>query len=173
MKKVMATIAVAALLLVVAGSALAQTARPTATTGATAVPGMGNLMQTADSQGNLKTFTSLVNKAGLADTLGKGGPYTVLAPSDDAFSKLPPGALNAHSGDMPRLKSALSNHIVQGKYTANQLLDAKKVTTIDGKTLTILPRQGSLMVGNGFINKEDIPASNGFIQVMDNVQIPA
>jgi len=168
----MVTIALTALLLGMAMSAFAQTS-PTASPNAIVVPGLKNIVQTANDLGNLKTFTSLVDKAGMTDTLNTGGPYTILAPSDDAFKSIPPDTLNALSNNTPVLKSVLNNHIIQGRYTANQLLDAKKVTTIDNKTLLITPRQGSIKIGNGFIVKEDIPATNGIIQVMDTVIIPS
>ena len=159
------------MLLCLAMSAIAQTSPRAASPNATAVPGLKNIVQTADDMGNLKTFTSLVDKAGMTNTLNTGGPYTILAPSDDAFKSMPSGAYNALANNTPRLKGVLNNHIIKGRYTANQLLDAKKVTTIDNKTLVFAPRQGSVKVGNGFLIKEDIPASNGIIHVVDTVII--
>lgn len=124
--------------------------------------------------GNLNTFTSLANKAGLGDVLNTGGPYTVLAPSDDAFNRIPAGTLDALSNDTPRLKAVMRNHVLPGRYTANQILEAQKVTTIDNRTLQVVPAQGSVKVGNAFLTKEDIPAGgNNIIQVIDNVMIPS
>jgi uncharacterized surface protein with fasciclin (FAS1) repeats len=163
----MITIVLAALLFSIAPAVSAQTATP--------ATGGNTILQTTAGMGNLNTFTSLANKAGLGDTLNTGGPYTVLAPSDDAFKKLPPGTLDALSNDAPRLKAVMRNHVLPGRHTANDILAAQKVVTLDNKVLPVVPRQGSILVNNNaFLTKEDIPAGgNNIVQVIDNVLIPS
>ena len=164
MRKIFASIVLAALLLSAVPAVLAQNQ----------APALSNVLDTTGRMGNLNTFTSLANQAGLGNVLNTGGPYTILAPSDEAFNKIPPGTLNALRNDTPRLTAVMRNHVIPGRYSANQLLDAKKVTTIDNRTLQVLPRQGSVIVGNAFLTKEDTPASNNnVIHVIDNVLIPS
>ncbi|HMK45189.1 MAG TPA: fasciclin domain-containing protein [Methanocella sp.] len=171
MKKILAIITLAALLLCMSATAFAQVGKVTVTPPAKA-PAQNNVYQVASSMGNLKTFTGLVDKAGLKDTLSTGGPYTVLAPNDDAFNKLPPGTINTISSNKAMMASFVKNHVIQGRYTANNLLGIRSVKTIDGKTLTIAPRQGYVKVGDSLIVKEDIPAGNGIIQVVGSVIVP-
>ncbi|CAJ36935.1 fasciclin domain-containing protein [Methanocella arvoryzae] len=165
MRKILASVILAALLLSAAPAVIAQTATP--------APGAGDVLQTTGAMGNLNTFTSLANQAGLGDALNTGGPYTILAPSDDAFNKMPPGTLSALSNDTPRLQAVMRNHVIPGRYTANQLLDSKQITTIDGRTIQVVPRQGSVKVGDAFLTREDTPAGNNVIHVIDNVLIPS
>lgn len=165
----MITIVLAALLLSMTPAVSAQTPTPTP------APGGNTILQTTGGMGNLNTFTSLANKAGLGDTLNTGGPYTVLAPSDDAFNKIPAGTLDALSNDPPRLNAVMRNHVLQGRYTANDLLGARKAVTVDNRTLPIVPRQGSILINNNaFLTREDIPAGgNNIVHVIDNVMIPS
>ena len=174
MKKILTLITLTALLLCMSASAYAQVGKVTVapTKAPVKAPAGNSLVQIAGTQDNLKTFNSLVDKAGLKDTLSSGGPYTILAPTDDAFAKLPPGALNLLQSNNALLVAFVKSHVVQGRYGATDLLSAKNVMTMDGKPLQILPRQGFVVVNGAQIVKEDIAASNGYIQEVDSLVVP-
>ncbi|HEY3422999.1 MAG TPA: fasciclin domain-containing protein, partial [Methanocellaceae archaeon] len=124
-----------------------------------------NLYQAAQDDGSFKTLLTAADSAGFKSTLVTGGPYTILAPTDDAFKKVPAGTLGSLVADKPKLTSVIKNHIITGKHTAAEMVSMGKVRTLDGKELKVTKASdGSVTIGNAKIVKPDIQASNGVIQ---------
>ena len=109
--------------------------------------------------------------AGLVDTLKGKGPFTVFAPTDEAFAKLPSGTLDALLEDKQKLAAILTYHVVPGKVMAAQVKPGQ-VKTVQGQSLTVTARSGAVMVDNARVVKTDIAASNGVIHVIDTVILP-
>ena len=130
-----------------------------------------NVVQTAVAAGQFKTLVKAVQEAGLVDTLKGKGPFTVFAPTDEAFAKLPAGTLEALLMDKQKLASILTYHVVSGKVMAAQV-KAGQVKTVQGQSLTVTNMNGAVMVDNAKVVKTDIVASNGVIHVIDTVVLP-
>jgi uncharacterized surface protein with fasciclin (FAS1) repeats len=130
-----------------------------------------DIVDTAVSAGQFKTLVTAVKEAGLVDTLKGKGPYTVFAPTDEAFAKLPPGTVEALLKDKQKLTAVLTYHVVPGKVTAADVKPGL-VKTVQGQPLTVSARNGSVMVDNAKVVKTDIMASNGVIHVIDAVILP-
>jgi uncharacterized surface protein with fasciclin (FAS1) repeats len=130
-----------------------------------------DIVDTAVSAGQFKTLMTAVKEAGLVDTLKGKGPYTVFAPTDEAFAKLPPGTVEALLKDKQKLTAVLTYHVVPGKVTAADVKTGP-VKTVQGQPLTVSARNGSVMVDNAKVVKTDIMASNGVIHVIDAVILP-
>ena len=142
--------------------------------GAQGIHQMADIVETAIAAGSFKTLVKAVDAAGLVQTLKGKGPFTVFAPTDDAFAKLPKGTVEALLKDLPKLKSILTYHVVAGKVMA---ADAKKLTTaktVQGQNISIKvdPKKGSVMINDATVVKADIVASNGVIHVIDKVILP-
>lgn len=140
-----------------------------------------DIVDTAVAAGTFKTLATALTAAGLVDTLKGTGPFTVFAPTDEAFAKLPAGTLPALLAD-PKAKLApiLTYHVVSGKVMAADVvtMDGKKVKTVNGAELTIKVMDGkvSLVDATGAsvnVVKTDVTASNGVIHVIDGVLLPA
>ncbi len=131
-----------------------------------------NLVQTASSVGMFNTLLTAATKAGLADTLANKGPFTVFAPTDEAFAKLPEGALDALLADKQALKQVLLLHVVPAKVKAKAALSAGTASTLYGQPLSIASTNGAAKVNGVNIVKTDVMASNGVIHVIDEVLIP-
>lgn len=135
--------------------------------------GQKNLWQTAQDAGSFKIVTSAADAAGFKPMLVTGGPYTVLAPTDDAFNKLPAGTTGSIMSDKPKLASVLKNHVITGKYTTDQLVSMGSVRTLDGKQLKVTKASdGTVMIDGAKIVKPNVQASNGMIQGVDTVIMP-
>lgn len=130
-----------------------------------------DIVDTAISAGQFKTLVKAVQEAGLVDTLKGKGPFTVFAPTDEAFAKLPPGTLDALLKDKKKLAAVLTYHVVPGKVMAAQVKPGP-VKTVEGQSLTISTTNGEVMVDNAKVIKTDIVASNGVIHVLDTVVLP-
>ena len=130
-----------------------------------------DIVDTAISAGQFKTLVKAVQEAGLVDTLKGKGPFTVFAPTDEAFAKLPPGTLDALLKDKKKLAAVLTYHVVPGKVMAAQVKPGM-VKTVEGQSLTITTANGDVMVDNAKVIKTDIVASNGVIHVLDTVVLP-
>jgi transforming growth factor-beta-induced protein len=131
-----------------------------------------NIVQTAVAGGQFKTLASLLTKAGLAKTLQGKGPFTVFAPTDAAFAKLPKATLAALAKNKAKLRAVLLYHVVKGKVTAAQALKLRSAKTLAGKRLSIRVRNGKVLVGGATLTKADVRASNGVIHVINKVLIP-
>jgi uncharacterized surface protein with fasciclin (FAS1) repeats len=131
-----------------------------------------NIVQTAQAAGNFKTLTKLVVKAGLADTLSNSGPYTVFAPTDAAFKKVPKSTLKSLAKHPAKLRAVLLYHVVAGRVPSSQVVMLKSAKTLNGKSVRIHTAGGKVFVNNAKVIKADINASNGVIHVVNRVLIP-
>ena len=136
---------------------------------------MHDIIDTAVAAGNFKTLASAVTAAGLVDTIKGTGPFTVFAPTDDAFAKLPAGTLESLLKDVPKLKGILTYHVVSGKVMAADVLkmDGQTAATVNGATLKVSTTGGVKLNGEINVVKTDIECTNGVIHVIDAVLLPA
>jgi uncharacterized surface protein with fasciclin (FAS1) repeats len=129
-----------------------------------------DIIDTAVAAGSFKTLATALGAAGLVDTLKGKGPFTVFAPTDEAFAKIPKADLEALLKDKAKLTAVLTYHVVAGKVMAADV-KAGKVKTVQGSELTISTTSG-VSVDNAKVIKTDIIADNGVIHVIDTVIIP-
>jgi uncharacterized surface protein with fasciclin (FAS1) repeats len=129
-----------------------------------------DIVDTAVAAGNFKTLATALQAAGLIDTLKGKGPFTVFAPTDEAFAKVPKADLDALLKDKAKLTAVLTYHVVPGKVMAKDV-KAGKVKTVQGSELTITT-MGGVMVDNAKVTATDIVADNGVIHVIDSVVMP-
>ena len=124
--------------------------------------------------GHFNTLVAAVKAAGLVDTLKGPGPFTVFAPTDEAFAKLPPGTLESllKPENKQKLQRILTYHVVAGHVTANDVVKLGSAETVAGGSLIIKTAGGGVMVDNAHVIKTDIVASNGVIHVIDTVLLP-
>lgn len=130
-----------------------------------------NIVETAGAAGSFKTLLAAASAAGLADTLATGGPFTVFAPTDEAFAKLPEGTIDALLNDIPTLKSILLYHVVSGKVMAADVVKMQSAKSLFGQDIAIETGEGVRVAGAG-VATTDIQASNGVIHVIDTVMMP-
>ena len=128
-----------------------------------ATPAKPDIVDTAVAAGSFNTLVKAVQAAGLVDTLKSEGPFTVFAPTDEAFAKLPAGTLESLLADPDKLAQVLKYHVVPGKLDANAVTSVSQLSTVEGSALP---------VGDIAIAKTDIMTSNGIIHVIDEVLIP-
>jgi len=137
---------------------------------------MADIVDTAIAAGNFKTLVTAVQAAGLVETLKSPGPFTVFAPTDDAFGKLPKGTVENLLNDIPKLKSILTYHVVAGKVTSAEVVKLKTAKTVEGENVKIDAStwHGHSMpkINNAQIVTANIMADNGVIHVIDKVLIP-
>jgi uncharacterized surface protein with fasciclin (FAS1) repeats len=146
-------------------------ATPSPTPSPTAAP--KTIVVIAVDDGRFTTLVAAVQAADLATTLNGPGPFTVFAPTDDAFKKLPAGTVDTLLKDpQGQLKQILLYHVVSGSYTTDQLVQMKSVQTLQGGYLNITEMNGTVMVNDATIVVPNIKASNGMIQVIDSVLLP-
>ena len=131
-----------------------------------------DIVDTAVAAGSFTTLAKALEVAGLIDTLKGDGPFTVFAPTDAAFAKLPAGTVEALLKDPAKLKSILLYHVVSGKVTAADVVKLKSAKTVQGSSAKIMVRKGKVMVDKANVVKTDIMASNGVIHVIDTVILP-
>jgi uncharacterized surface protein with fasciclin (FAS1) repeats len=134
-------------------------------------PAPKSLADTAAANPQLTTRNKLINDAGMADTLRGPGPYTVFAPTDDAFKAVPAATLDALAKDKNRLKAVLSYHVVAGTLTSADVKNGP-VKTVQGSDVTLYKSGTFLTVEEAVVTSPDIRATNGVIQVVDKVLIP-
>jgi uncharacterized surface protein with fasciclin (FAS1) repeats len=141
--------------------------------GETAKP--ANIVETAVAAGQFKTLAAALEAAGLIDALTGEGPFTVFAPTDEAFAKLPAGTVESllQPENKDKLKSILLYHVVPGKVTAKQVmkLNGRTVKTLQGSSIKVSTVHG-VTVDAASVTKTDIQASNGVIHVIDTVLLP-
>ena len=134
-----------------------------------------DIVGTAVAAGQFKTLASLLKSAGLVSTLQGKGPFTVFAPTDAAFAKVPKATLNKLASDKMLLKSVLLYHVVSGKVPASTVvtLDGKSAKTVNGAPVKISIKGGKVYLnGSTQVTKTDIMASNGVIHVINKVLLP-
>jgi uncharacterized surface protein with fasciclin (FAS1) repeats len=165
----MARIRIIAALSVVVVAVAAGTASSTASV--SAAP-QSDLVGTATAAGKFTTLTKLLTRAGLVSALQKPGPYTVFAPTDAAFAKVPKKTLNALLRDKAKLKAVLLYHVVAGEVTANKVVTLRSAKTLNGKSVRIRVAGMNVFVGDAKVTKPDVMATNGVIHVINRVLIP-
>lgn len=138
--------------------------------GKTAAP-TSDIVETAVAAGDFDTLVNAVKAAGLVDTLKGDGPFTVFAPTDEAFAKLPQGTLNALLADKEKLTEVLTYHVVSGKLMAADVVKTDAVRTVQGSSARIDTSSG-VKIDDANIVKTDIETSNGVIHVIDHVILP-
>jgi uncharacterized surface protein with fasciclin (FAS1) repeats len=131
-----------------------------------------NIVETAGAAGNFKTLASLLGRAGLVKTLEGKGPYTVFAPTDAAFDKVPKRALARLGRDKAALRAVLLLHVAKGRLTAAKVTKRRAVKTLNGRRLAIRVRGGKVLVGRAAVVTPDVSASNGVIHAIDKVLLP-
>ncbi len=146
---------------------------------ATAIPavagsGKKDIVDTAVAAGSFKTLAMALQSAGLIDTLKGKGPFTVFAPTDEAFSKLPAGTVESllKPENKEKLKAILLYHVVAGDVTAAQVVKLTSAKTLNGEDVSVAVDGGTVMINDAKVVKADIMASNGVIHVIDTVLIP-
>lgn len=135
-------------------------------------PNDGNIVEVAIGAGNFTTLVAAVQAAGLVDTLSSEGPFTVFAPTDEAFAKLPAGTVEALLNDKEKLAAILTYHVIPGKVMAADVVNLSSATTVNGQSVQIRLQDGKVMIDNATVTATDIAASNGVIHVIDTVILP-
>ena len=137
---------------------------------------MADIVDTAVAAGSFKTLVTAVKAAGLVDTLKSKGPFTVFAPNDDAFAKLPKGTVEGLLKDIPKLKAVLTYHVVAGKVMAADVVKLKTAKTVQGQEVKIDASKWHLhknpKINDANVLKADIMTDNGVIHVIDKVLLP-
>jgi len=135
---------------------------------------MADIVDTAVSAGSFKTLAAALTAAGLVPTLKGPGPFTVFAPTDEAFAKLPAGTVDALLKDIPKLTSILTYHVVPGKVLAETVvtLNNQKVKTVNGAEVLVTVNSAGVKVNDANVVKTDIVTDNGVIHVIDSVILP-
>ena len=131
-----------------------------------------NIVQTAVAAGSFKTLVSLVKQAGLAKTLSGKARFTVFAPTDAAFAKVPKATLQQLAADKAKLRAVLLYHVVGGRVTAAQVAKLRSAKTLNGAALRIRVSGGMVYVNGARVVKPNVSASNGVIHVINRVLIP-
>ena len=137
-------------------------------------PSSQDIVDTAVAAGSFKTLVAALKAAGLVDTLKGKGPFTVFAPTDDAFAKLPAGTVDEllKPENKEKLTAILTYHVVAGKVTAAQALKLHSAKTLNGQSLKISTESGTVKIDDATVTKADIQCSNGVIHVIDTVLLP-
>jgi uncharacterized surface protein with fasciclin (FAS1) repeats len=129
---------------------------------------MSNILTNADNAGTFTTLIAAVKAAGLTETLDGKGPYTVFAPNDAAFAKLPKGTVESLLADVPKLKQLLTYHVVSGDVRTADVRKLKDMKTVEGQNLHI-HANGGVKVNESNVIGSDIVSDNGVIHVIDTV----
>jgi uncharacterized surface protein with fasciclin (FAS1) repeats len=133
---------------------------------------MADIVDTAANAGSFTTLVAAVKAAGLVDTLKGKGPFTVFAPTDEAFAKLPAGTVDGLLKDIPQLTKILTYHVVSGKVMAADVTKMKSAKTVEGSDVKIDASKG-VKINNSTVTTPDVSADNGVIHIIDTVLIPA
>ena len=144
----------------------------TATQARTTARSQGDIVATATAAGKFTTLTKLLKRAGLVSALRQPGPYTVFAPTDAAFKKVPKKTLNALLANKAKLKAVLLYHVVRGDVTSAQVVKLSSAKTLSGKSVRIRTEGAKVLVNGATVVKPDVAASNGVIHVVNRVLIP-
>lgn len=133
---------------------------------------MADIIDTAVGAGSFGTLVTAIKAAGLVETLKGAGPFTVFAPTDEAFAKLPAGTVEGLLKDLPKLKQILTYHVVSGKVMAADVVKLKSATTVEGSDVKIDASNG-VKVNDSTVVTPDVAADNGVIHIIDAVLLPA
>ena len=133
---------------------------------------MADVVDTAVNAGSFSTLVSAIKAAGLVETLKGAGPFTVFAPTDEAFAKLPSGTIEGLLNDVPKLKQILTYHVVAGKVMAADVVKLTTAKTVEGSDVKIDASNG-VKVNDSTVTTPDVAADNGVIHIIDTVLLPA
>ena len=133
---------------------------------------MKNIVETAVEDGRFTMLVEALKAAGLTDDLKGTGPFTVFAPTDDAFKSLPAGTVENLLKDVPNLKAVLTYHVVPGKVSAADVAKMNEARTSEGKSVNIKKSEGRIMINDAHVVISDVQATNGIIHVIDRVLMP-
>jgi uncharacterized surface protein with fasciclin (FAS1) repeats len=133
---------------------------------------MADIVETAVNAGSFNTLVKAVEAAGLVDILKSPGPYTLFAPVDEAFARLPEGTLDSLLEDIPKLKKILTYHVLFGDVRTDNLLELEEAETVEGSVVAIDTSDG-YKVNQAIVVTPDILADNGVIHVIDSILMPA
>ena len=131
-----------------------------------------DIVETAVDAGSFKTLAAALQAANLVETLQGEGPFTVFAPTDEAFAKLPEGTVEALLKDKEALTQILLYHVVSGKVTSGEVVKLESAKTVEGEEVMIKVSEGSVYINDSKVTSADVMASNGVIHVIDTVLIP-
>jgi uncharacterized surface protein with fasciclin (FAS1) repeats len=131
-----------------------------------------DLVDTAQAAGSFSTLVTALQQAGLVETLRGEGPFTVFAPTDEAFAKIPKSQLDALLADKEQLTRVLTYHVVPGKVTAADVTRLDEAKTVEGGSLDVETSDAGVTVDGARVVKTDVMASNGVIHVIDTVVMP-
>jgi uncharacterized surface protein with fasciclin (FAS1) repeats len=131
-----------------------------------------NIVETAISAGSFNTLVAAVKAAGLVETLSGEGPFTVFAPTDEAFAQIPADQLNALLADKEALTAVLLYHVVSGSVMAEDVVKLSSAETVNGQSVTIKVMDGTVMIDDAQVVTADIAATNGVIHVINKVILP-
>jgi uncharacterized surface protein with fasciclin (FAS1) repeats len=131
-----------------------------------------NIVETAIAAGQFNTLVTAVQEAGLVETLSGDGPFTVFAPTDEAFAKIPEADLNALLADKEALTAVLTYHVVAGEVMASDVVNLSEAETMQGSSVDISVDGDTVMIDGAQVVKTDIKTSNGVIHVIDTVIMP-
>jgi len=131
-----------------------------------------DIVDTAVAAGSFDTLATALKAAGLVETLKGKGPFTVFAPTDDAFKKLPAGTLEKLLADKAQLTKVLTYHVVAGKVMAADVVKLSEAKTVEGSSVKIAVKDGKVKLNDANVVKTDVGASNGVIHVLDTVVLP-
>ncbi len=133
-----------------------------------------DIVDTAVAAGQFKTLAAALQAAGLVDALKAPGPFTVFAPTDEAFAKLPPGTLDdlLKPENREKLRGILTYHVVSGRVPSSDVVKLRSAKTLNGQSVRIRARGGKVQVDDANVIKADIEADNGIIHVIDKVILP-
>lgn len=134
--------------------------------------GLKDIVDTAVDAGSFKTLAAALGTTGLVDALKGPGPFTVFAPTDAAFAKLPTKAVDALLKDIPKLKSILTYHVANGTYKSSDVKARTRLKTLQGEEIVLDPSAGGVKVNDAHVTQADIACSNGVIHVLDAVLLP-
>lgn len=133
---------------------------------------VADIIDTAVNAGSFSTLVTAIKAANLVDTLKGAGPFTVFAPTDEAFAKLPKGTVEGLLKDIPKLKQILTYHVVSGKVMAADVVKLKSATTVQGSDVKIDASKG-VKINDATVATPDVAADNGVIHIIDTVLMPA
>jgi uncharacterized surface protein with fasciclin (FAS1) repeats len=131
-----------------------------------------NIVEVAVNAGSFNTLVAAIKAAGLVETLSEGGPFTVFAPTDEAFAQIPQADLEALLADKEALTAVLTYHVVPGKVYAKDVVNLSSATTVNGQSVDVKVWEGKVMIDGATVVSTDIEATNGIIHVIDRVILP-
>ncbi|MFH7024675.1 MAG: fasciclin domain-containing protein [Heteroscytonema crispum UTEX LB 1556] len=134
---------------------------------------MADLFETATNAGNFHTLIQAAEAAELIDTFKSPGPFTIFAPNDDAFAKLPKGTLDELLQDIPKLKKIVAYHVTFGDVRTDDLIEIDEAQTLEGSVVAIESTDNGFKINDANVLKTDILADNGTIHIIDEVLMPA